>query len=50
MIHVHMRQEALLLQRDHTMHFVIRNNRSDLQTHSRSLVFMPFDMPCMISY
>jgi len=29
--------EALSDQRDHVMCFVSRNNKSDLQTHSRSL-------------
>ena len=32
------------------MHFVTCNNKSDLQTHSMSLVFVPFDRPYMISY
>jgi len=30
--------------------FITRNNKSDLQTHSRSLAIMPFDRPYMISY
>jgi len=29
--------------------FITRNNDSDLQTHLRSLVFVPFDGPYMIS-
>jgi len=34
------------------MCFVTHNNKSNPQTHSRtrSLVFMPFDMPYMITY
>ena len=43
-------QEALLLQRNCAMRFVTRNNKSDFHTHSRSLVFVPFDRPYMISY
>jgi len=39
-------QEALQMQRDRTTRFVSRNNKSDLQAHSRSLVFVPFDRPC----
>jgi len=34
-------QDALQIQRDHAMHFVTHNNKSDLQTHSRSLAIMP---------
>ena len=45
------RQEQLCRCRGiHTTHFVSRNNKSDLQAHSRSLVFMPFDKPYVISY
>jgi len=43
-------QEALQMQRDRMMCFVTRNNKSDFQTYSRSLTFMPFNRPCMISY
>jgi len=31
------------------MCFVTHNNKSDLHIHSGSLVFVPFDGPCMIS-
>jgi len=41
-------QEALLLQRDHAVHYVSHNDKSDFQSHSRSLVFLPFDKPYMI--
>ena len=37
------KQEALPMHRDHATRSVTRNNKSDLQTHSRSLVFVPFD-------
>jgi len=40
---------ALQMQRDSATHFVTCKNKSDFQAHSRSLVFMPFDRPCMIS-
>jgi len=43
-------QKALQMQRDPVMHFVNHNNKSDLQAHSRSLVFVPFDQPYTISY
>jgi len=33
----------LLLQRDHAMHFVSGNDKSDIQAHSSSLAFVPFD-------
>jgi len=36
--------------RDLVTHFVTHNNKTDLQTHSRSLVFVPINMPCMTSY
>jgi len=33
------------------MHSVTQSNKSDLQAHSQSLLFMPFDRPYMkISY
>ena len=44
------KHKVVLLQRDQATCFVTRNNKSDLQTHSRSLVFVPFDRPYMISY
>jgi len=36
------KQEALQMKRDHAMQFVTPNNKSDLQTHSRSLAIVPF--------
>jgi len=49
-INNYLKQEALQMQRDHATSFVTRNNKSNLQTHSRSLVFVPFDRPYIISY
>jgi len=45
-----LRQEALQMQRDRATHFASHKYKSDLQTHSRSLVFTPFDRAYMIFY
>ena len=42
------RQEVLQLQRDCTTGFVTLNNKSDLQTYSRSLAFVPFHRPFIL--
>ena len=42
--------EVMLSQRDHGTCSITRNNKSDLPVHSKSVVFVPFDMPYMISY
>jgi len=43
------KQEALQVQRDHTIRFVTGNNKRGLHAHSRSLVLMPFDKLSMIN-
>jgi len=37
------------MQTDRATRFISRNNTRDLQTHSKSLIFVPFDRPYMIS-
>jgi len=48
-IHSQWEETIPQVQRNQEMRFVTRNNKSDLQAHSRSFVFVTFDRPYTIS-